>query len=132
MVQKRTETKNAISISRLRGAAKKARAALAEKRAREAVEWKPREMPPGIPPRPENIVDYVVDYVQPNGETFKNYAQLAKALGTTRQNVFEWKDGDRIPDHFLPGIIMQTGINAAVLLLWNTANVGRPKSMRKK
>ena len=125
MVQRRIDLR-ARSVAKLQKSASIARAALAVKRKEEAENWQPRQMPQGIPKRPDNIVDYIVDYVQPDGTTFKNYSGLAKACNTSRQNVYEWKEADRIPDHYLPGIIMQTGINAAVLLVWNTANYGRP------
>lgn len=131
MVQRRTD-KGIIRVDKKRDSAVAARAALAEKRALEREVWRPAEMPPGIPRRPENIVDYIVDMNLPTGETFGSYAALARALGTGRQNVSQWRERNRIPEQFIPAIIMHTGINPSVLVLWNSAYYGCPAAVRER
>jgi hypothetical protein len=115
----------------MRASAKVARAALAKKRERGAEEWKMPAVPAGFPARPLSVVDYIVDFVNPvTGQSFRNYSVMARALGTSRQTVHQWKDNDHIPDKYLTAIMMQTGINPAVLMVWNSMVVGRPKDKR--
>ena len=118
-------------LTKMRENAATARKALAEKRRRAAEEWVMPPVPPGFPERPACLVDYIVDFVNPvTGVSWGNYSQMARALGTSRQTIHEWKVNDHVPDKYLTAIMMQTGINPAVLMVWNAMVQGRPKDKR--